>query len=246
MTMHEDADATETGEWLDALRAVDLHRGADRANALVNRLVDEARRSGLYLPRSLTTAYKNTIPPEREEKSPGDREIEHRIRSVIRWNAMAIILRNNKDSSELGGHIASFQSAATLYDIGFGHFWHAPTDTHGGDLLFIQGHSSPGIYARAFLEGRLSEEQLLRYRQETGGGGLSSYPHPWLMPEFWQFPTVSMGLGPLMAIYQARFLKYLQGRGLAPRRFVWNPTFTMAADRPVHMTAGRMLSEEVV
>ncbi len=223
MTMHEDADATETGEWLDALRAVDLHRGADRANALVNRLVDEARRSGLYLPRSLTTAYKNTIPPEREEKSPGDREIEHRIRSVIRWNAMAIILRNNKDSSELGGHIASFQSAATLYDIGFGHFWHAPTDTHGGDLLFIQGHSSPGIYARAFLEGRLSEEQLLRYRQETGGGGLSSYPHPWLMPEFWQFPTVSMGLGPLMAIYQARFLKYLQGRGLANTegRKVW-------------------------
>ena len=223
MTMHEDADATETGEWLDALRAVELHRGADRANALVNRLVDEARRSGLYLPRSLTTAYKNTIPPEREEKSPGDREIEHRIRSVIRWNAMAIILRNNKDSSELGGHIASFQSAATLYDIGFGHFWHAPTDTHGGDLLFIQGHSSPGIYARAFLEGRLSEEQLLRYRQETGGGGLSSYPHPWLMPEFWQFPTVSMGLGPLMAIYQARFLKYLQGRGLANTegRKVW-------------------------
>jgi pyruvate dehydrogenase E1 component len=223
MTMHEDADATETGEWLDALRAVELHRGADRANALVNRLVDEARRSGLYLPRSLTTAYKNTIPPEREEKSPGDREIEHRIRSVIRWNAMAIILRNNKDSSELGGHIASFQSAATLYDIGFNHFWHAPTDTHGGDLLFIQGHSSPGIYARAFLEGRLSEEQLLRYRQETGGGGLSSYPHPWLMPEFWQFPTVSMGLGPLMAIYQARFLKYLQGRGLANTegRKVW-------------------------
>ena len=223
MTMHEDADATETGEWLDALRAVELHRGAGRANALVNRLVDEARRSGLYLPRSLTTAYKNTIPPEREEKSPGDREIEHRIRSVIRWNAMAIILRNNKDSSELGGHIASFQSAATLYDIGFGHFWHAPTDTHGGDLLFIQGHSSPGIYARAFLEGRLSEEQLLRYRQETGGGGLSSYPHPWLMPEFWQFPTVSMGLGPLMAIYQARFLKYLQGRGLANTegRKVW-------------------------
>ena len=166
---------------------------------------------------------KNTIPPEQEARSPGDRAIEHRLRSIIRWNALAIILRANKESSELGGHIASFQSAATLYDIGFGHFWHAPTDTHGGDLLFIQGHSSPGIYARAFLEGRLTEDQLLSYRQETAGKGLSSYPHPWLMPDFWQFPTVSMGLGPLMAIYQARFLKYLQGRGLAEttQRKVW-------------------------
>jgi pyruvate dehydrogenase E1 component len=190
---------------------------------LVNRLVDQARRDGLYIPRSLTTAYKNTIPPEQEARSPGDRAIEHRLRSIIRWNALAIILRANKESSELGGHIASFQSAATLYDIGFGHFWHAPTDTHGGDLLFIQGHSSPGIYARAFLEGRLTEDQLLSYRQETAGKGLSSYPHPWLMPDFWQFPTVSMGLGPLMAIYQARFLKYLQGRGLAEttQRKVW-------------------------
>jgi pyruvate dehydrogenase E1 component len=166
---------------------------------------------------------KNTIPPEQEQKSPSDRALEHRMRSIIRWNALAIILRANKDSSQLGGHIASFQSAATLYDIGFGHFWHAPSDTHGGDLLFIQGHSAPGIYARAFLEGRLSEEQLLNFRQETAGKGLSSYPHPWLMPDFWQFPTVSMGLGPLMAIYQARFLKYLHDRGLAettPRK-VW-------------------------
>jgi pyruvate dehydrogenase E1 component len=213
--MNDDADPAETGEWLDALKAVELHRGQERANLLVNRLVDQARRDGLYIPRSLTTAYKNTIPPEQEAKAPGDRAIEHRLRSIIRWNALAIILRANKDSSELGGHIASFQSAATLYDIGFGHFWHAPTEQHGGDLLFIQGHSSPGIYARAFLEGRLTEEQLLSYRQETAGKGLSSYPHPWLMPDFWQFPTVSMGLGPLMAIYQARFLKYLQGRGLA-------------------------------
>ena len=175
------------------------------------------------MPRSLTTAYKNTIPPEQEQKSPGDRAIEHRLRSIIRWNALAIILRANKDSSELGGHIASFQSAATLYDIGFGHFWRAPSDTHGGDLVFIQGHSAPGIYARAFLEGRLSEEQLLNFRQETGGKGLSSYPHPWLMPDFWQFPTVSMGLGPLTAIYQARFLKYLNDRGLAETttRKVW-------------------------
>ncbi len=223
MSTTGDTDSLETSEWLDALKAVQAFRGAERTNYIVNRLVDEARREGVYLPRSLNTAYKNTIPPEQEEKSPGDRAIEHRLRSIIRWNALAIILRANKDSSELGGHIASFQSAATLYDIGFGHFWHAPTDTHGGDLLFIQGHSSPGIYARAFLEGRLTEAQLLSYRQETGGVGLSSYPHPWLMPDFWQFPTVSMGLGPLMAIYQARFLKYLQGRGLAqtsPRK-VW-------------------------
>ena len=223
MSTMGDLDPTETGEWIDALGAVQQHRGSERTNFLLNRLVDQGRREGVYVPRSLNTAYKNTIPPEKEEKSTGNREIEHRLRSIIRWNAMAIILRANKDSSELGGHIASFQSAATLYDIGFGHFWHAATDTHGGDLLFIQGHSSPGIYARAFLEGRLSEQQLLNYRQESEGGGIPSYPHPWLMPDFWQFPTVSMGLGPLMAIYQARFLKYLHGRGLAdtaPRK-VW-------------------------
>jgi len=223
MSPQDDIDTTETAEWLDALNAVVAHRGAARTNYLVNRLVDEARREGIYVPRSLTTAYKNTISPEQEERSTGDRAIEHRLRSIIRWNALAIILRANKESSELGGHIASFQSAATLYDIGFGHFWHAPTESHGGDLLFIQGHSSPGIYARAFLEGRLTEDQLLGYRRETGGKGLSSYPHPWLMPDFWQFPTVSMGLGPLVAIYQARFLKYLQGRGLAEttQRKVW-------------------------
>ena len=174
-------------------------------------------------PFSLNTPYVNTISPEREERANWDRDIEHRIRSIIRWNAVAIILRANKESSELGGHIASFQSAATLYDIGFGHFWHAPSEKHGGDLIYIQGHSAPGIYARAFVEGRLSEQQLLNFRQEAGGNGLSSYPHPWLMPEFWQFPTVSMGLGPLMAIYQARFLKYLHGRGIADTadRKVW-------------------------
>ncbi|MGF6766134.1 pyruvate dehydrogenase E1 component [Paraburkholderia sp. GAS33] len=223
MNANDDLDPLETGEWLDALRAVQQHRGTERTNYLVNSLVAAARRDGVYVPHSLTTAYRNTLTPEQEEKSPGDRGIEHRLRSIIRWNALAIILRANKESSELGGHIASFQSAATLYDIGFNHFWHAPTDTHGGDLVYIQGHSAPGIYARAFVEGRLTEEQLLGYRQETGGKGLSSYPHPWLMPEFWQFPTVSMGLGPLMAIYQARFLKYLAGRGLAdtaPRK-VW-------------------------
>jgi len=223
MSKSSDTDPLETSEWLDALRAVQQVRGTERTNHIVSRLVDQARRDGIYVPQSLTTAYANTIAPEQEEKSPGDRAIEHRLRSIIRWNAMAIILRANKESSELGGHIASFQSAATLYDIGFGHFWHAANDAHGGDLIYFQGHCSPGIYARAFMEGRLTEQQLLGYRQETAGQGISSYPHPWLMPDFWQFPTVSMGLGPLMAIYQARFLKYLQGRGLAetaPRK-VW-------------------------
>ncbi|HEV7617300.1 MAG TPA: pyruvate dehydrogenase (acetyl-transferring), homodimeric type [Burkholderiaceae bacterium] len=223
MKIEHDLDPTETQEWLDAFKSVLAVQGPERTNYLLSKLVDEARRAGIYIPQSFTTAYANTIPPDKEERSPGNREIEHRIRSIIRWNALAIILRANKDSSELGGHIASFQSAATLYDIGFGHFWHAPAETHGGDLLYIQGHSSPGIYARAFMEGRLSQEQLLNYRQEVNGKGLSSYPHPWLMPDFWQFPTVSMGLGPLMAIYQARFLKYLEGRGLAKTegRKVW-------------------------
>ena len=223
MDIHRDLDPLETAEWIDSLKAVVAIRGPERANFLLGQLLEEARRDGLFIPQTLTTAYKNTIPPEREIAFPGNRDIEHRIRSVIRWNAVAIILRANKESSELGGHIASFQSSATLYDIGFGHFWHAATENHGGDLLYIQGHVSPGIYARAFIEGRLTEEQLLNYRQEVDGKGISSYPHPWLMPDFWQFPTVSMGLGPLMAIYQARFLKYLEGRGLAKTegRKVW-------------------------
>src|SRR5213080_4053291 len=223
MERMQDLDPVETGEWVDSLRAVLHHEGSVRATYLLEMLAEEARRAGIVQPSALNTPYVNTIPPEREERASWDRAIEHRIRSIIRWNAVAIILRANKDSSELGGHIASFQSAATLYDIGFGLFWRAPADNHGGDLVYIQGHSGPGIYARAFLEGRLSEQQLLNFRQETGGRGLSSYPHPWLMPDFWQFPTVSMGLGPLMAIYQARFLKYLHGRGLAdtgPRK-VW-------------------------
>jgi pyruvate dehydrogenase E1 component len=246
MKIESDLDPTETQEWLDALKSVVAAHGAERANFLLGKLVDEARRAGTYIPQSLNTAYSNTIPPELEEKSPGVREIEHRIRSIIRWNAVAIILRANAKSSELGGHIASFQSAATLYDIGFGHFWHAPSDTHGGDLLYIQGHSSPGIYARAFMEGRLTEEQLLSYRQETGGTGLSSYPHPWLMPDFWQFPTVSMGLGPLMAIYQARFLKYLGGRGLANTegRKVWAFMGDGEMDEPESLGAISMAGRE--
>jgi pyruvate dehydrogenase E1 component len=223
MLARTDADTVETGEWIDSLRAVLHHQGTERAAFLLEKLTDEAQHVGVSVPLTLNTPYVNTIPPEREERASWDRALEHRIRSIIRWNAVVIVLRANKESSELGGHIASFQSAATLYDIGFGHFWHAPSDKHGGDLVYIQGHSAPGIYARAFLEGRLSEEQLLNFRQETGGRGLSSYPHPWLMPEFWQFPTVSMGLGPIMAIYQARFLKYLHGRGIADTaaRKVW-------------------------
>jgi pyruvate dehydrogenase E1 component len=221
--MPQDLDPLETREWLDALDSVVTFDGTDRATFLLDELFSDARRSGVPVPYSANTPYLNTIPPDREAQHPGDLEIEYKIRSLIRWNAVATVLRANKESSELGGHIASFQSAATLYDIGFNHFWHAPSESHGGDLVFIQGHSSPGIYARAYVEGRFTEDQLLKFRQEVDGGGLSSYPHPWLMPEFWQFPTVSMGLGPLMAIYQARFLKYLHARGLADtaNRHVW-------------------------
>jgi pyruvate dehydrogenase E1 component len=221
--MSQDVDPLETREWLDALDSVVVFDGADRATFLLDELHSGARRSGVPVPYSANTPYLNTIPPDREPQYPGDPEIEQKIRSLIRWNAIATVLRANKESSELGGHIASYQSAATLYEVGFNHFWNAPTESHGGDLVFVQGHSSPGIYARAFAEGRLTEDQLLKFRQEVDGGGLSSYPHPWLMPEFWQFPTVSMGLGPLMSIYQARFLKYLQARGLADtsNRHVW-------------------------
>jgi pyruvate dehydrogenase E1 component len=223
MGIVNDHDPVETREWVDSLRAVVEHQGVERARYLLAQLRDEASRVGARPAFTLTTPYRNTIPPEQETKSPGNRDLEHKIRSAIRWNAVAIILRANKESSELGGHIASFQSSALLYDIGFGHFWHAPTQEHGGDLIYVQGHVSPGIYARAFVEGRLTEQQLLNFRQEAGGKGIPSYPHPWLMPGFWQFPTVSMGLGPLMAIYQARFLKYLEGRGLAKTadRKVW-------------------------
>ena len=192
----QDLDPVETREWLDALEGVIEVEGSPRAAFLLDALLGSARQEGVPVPYSATMPYLNTIPPEQEPKHPGDRAIEHKIRSIIRWNALAIVLRANKESSELGGHIASFQSAATLYDTGFTHFWRAPGERHGGDLVYIQGHSSPGIYARSFLEGRLSEEQLLDFREEVDGGGLSSYPHPWLMPDYWQFPTVSMGLGP--------------------------------------------------
>jgi pyruvate dehydrogenase E1 component len=221
--MPEDPDPRETQEWLEALDSVVEFDGAERAAFLLQQLQDEARRHAVKTPYSANTPYINTIPVDEQPPYPGDLEIEHKIRSLTRWDAVATVLKANKESSELGGHIASFQSSATLYDVGFNHFWNAPHEGNGGDLLFIQGHVAPGIYARAFLEGRLTEEQLLKFRQEVAGDGLSSYPHPWLMPDFWQFPTVSMGLGPLMSIYQARFLKYLHNRGLADTtdRHVW-------------------------
>jgi pyruvate dehydrogenase E1 component len=221
--MQGDLDPVETREWLDSLDAVLAFDGPDRAYFLLDELIAEARRNGAPVPYSANTPYLNTIPPDREPKYPGDRAVEHALRSMIRWNAVALVLRANKESSELGGHIASFQSAATLYDVGFNHFWHGSSDGHAGDLVYFQGHSAPGFYARAFLEGRLTEEQLDNFRMEVGGNGLSSYPHPFLMPDFWQFPTVSMGLGPLMAIYQARFMKYLHNRDLADtaNRHVW-------------------------
>ncbi|MCX7815501.1 MAG: pyruvate dehydrogenase (acetyl-transferring), homodimeric type, partial [Tepidimonas ignava] len=207
-----DADPQETREWLEALDAVIEREGPERAHYLLEQLLEEAREHSIDLPFSATTGYVNTIEPDEEERSPGNLELEGRLRAYMRWNAMAMVVKANRlespDGSELGGHISPFQSLAHLLACGFNHFWHADdTDaggTHGGDLLYIQGHSAPGIYARAFLEGRITEEQLLNFRQEVEGKGLSSYPHPKLMPEFWQFPTVSMGLGPIMGIYQAR------------------------------------------
>ncbi len=218
-----DVDPQETREWLDSLDAVIEREGPARANFLLEQLVARARGSGAYIPYNANTAYMNTIPPDREERSPGDSEMEHRIRSLVRWNAMATVVRANKESSELGGHIASFASAATLYDVGFNHFFRAANDKFLGDMIYFQGHSAPGVYARAFLEGRVTEDQLVHFRQEVDGKGLSSYPHPWLMPDFWQFPTVSMGLGPLMAIYHARFTRYLRDRSIIPAqgRKVW-------------------------
>ncbi len=222
-TIAHDLDPQETREWIDAIEAVIERDGLERAYFLLRQLADRATTSGVASPYSATTPYINTIPPELEVRSPGNQEIESKLRAIIRWNAANMVVKANKESSELGGHIASFASAANLYDVGFNHFWHAPSETHGGDLIYMQGHSAPGIYARAFLEGRLTEEQLINFRQESDGKGVSSYPHPWLMPDFWQFPTVSMGLGPIMAIYQARFLKYLGNRGLADvtNRKVW-------------------------
>jgi pyruvate dehydrogenase E1 component len=247
MDMKSDLDPQETREWLDAIDGVIDNEGPDRAHFLIEQVIDKSRRRGAYLPFSANTAYINTIPADRQAHLPGDHAIEERIRNYARWNAMAMVVRANKHTN-VGGHIASYASAATLYDVGFNHFWHPASDSHGGDLVFIQGHSAPGVYARAFMLGRLTEEQMDNFRQEVDGKGISSYPHPWLMPDFWQFPTVSMGLGPLMAIYQARFMKYLQDRGLAQTegRKVWCFCGDGEMDEPESMGAIGMAGREML
>jgi pyruvate dehydrogenase E1 component len=243
---HNDADPVETREWLDALAAVIDREGVERAHFLLEQLVDLSRRSGAHIPFSSNTAYINTIPPQLQAPIEGNMELEERLRSYMRWNAMAMVVRANRGEGDLGGHIASFASLAQMLGTGFNHFWHAPQDGHGGDLLYIQGHSAPGIYARAFLEGRLTEEQLDNFRRDCDGVGLTSYPHPKLMPDFWQFPTVSMGLGPLQAIYQARFLKYLHARGIADtsNRKVWAFCGDGEMDEPESLGAIGMAARE--
>src|SRR4051794_33722712 len=246
MASQVEVDPQETREWLEALDAVVASDGPQRAQFLLERVVGHAQLTGAAPAPAGTTPYLNTIPPQDEPPYPVDEQLERRVRSIVRWNAIATILNANKTSSELGGHIASYQSAAVLYETGFNHFWHAPSEKHGGDLVYMQGHSSPGFYARAYLEGRLSEQQMSRFRQEVEGGGLSSYPHPWLMPEFWQFPTVSMGLGPIMAIYQARFLRYLTDRGLQNNegRKVWCFLGDGETDEPESLGSISMASRE--
>jgi pyruvate dehydrogenase E1 component len=241
-----DPDVLETQEWLDALEAVIEREGPERAHQLLEELIDLARRLGGYIPFRPNTAYINTIPPHLEKPSPGDAALEERNRSYMRWNAMVMVAKANKGGDDLGGHIASFASVGTLFGAGFNHFWHAPHEGHGGDLIFFQGHSAPGVYARSFQEGRLTEEQLLNFRREVDRKGISSYPHPWLMPDYWQLPTVSMGLGPIQAIYQARFLKYLHARGLADttNRKVWAFLGDGEMDEPESLGAIGMAARE--
>jgi len=243
---YKDLDPQETQEWLEALDAVLEREGAERAYYLLEKLQTRAHDYGTPIPYSANTPYVNTIPPELQTRAPGDPALEWKIRSLIRWNAIAMVVKANRKTTELGGHIASFASSATLYDVGFNHFWHAPSENHGGDLIYIQGHSTPGIYARAYLEGRITEEQLNNFRQEVDGNGLSSYPHPWLMRDLWQFPTVSMGLGSMMAIYQARFMKYLHHRGVlnTEGRKVWAFMGDGEMDEPESMGAISLAARE--
>ncbi|EBA08346.1 pyruvate dehydrogenase (acetyl-transferring), homodimeric type [Sagittula stellata] len=241
-----DLDPVESQEWQEAIEDVIERDGADRAHFLLDKAVQRARAAGTRLPFSATTPYQNTISPDDEVDMPGDLEMEWRIRTINRWNAMATVVKRNKESSEYGGHIASFASSAALYDVGLNHFWRSKSAIHGGDLVFFQGHVIPGIYARSFMEGRISEEQLKQFRSEVGGEGLSSYPHPWLMPDYWQFPTVSMGLGPLMAIYQARFMKYMENRGLIEKqdRKVWAFLGDGEMDEPESLGAIHLAARE--
>ncbi len=245
ITGQNDIDPTETKEWIEALQSVLDQDGSERAHFLIEQLVAATRQSGFDIPFSANTAYLNTIPVSRQAQFPGDATLEQRIRSYVRWNAMMMVLRANKHTN-VGGHIASFASAATLYDVGYNHFWHAASEHHDGDLIFTQGHLTPGDYARAFLLGRLTQEQLDSFRQEVDGNGLPSYPHPWLMQDFWQFPTVSMGLGPIMAIYQARFMRYLQDRGFADtsNRKVWSFLGDGETDEPESLGAIGMAGRE--
>ena len=240
-----DIDPAETQEWLEALAAIQEQDGNERVHFIIEQLVEKARQSGADIPFSANTAYVNTIPVEMQPKFPGMTTIERNIRAYVRWNAMMMVLRANRNTN-VGGHIASFASAATLYDVGHNHFWHAPSDAHGGDMVFVQGHSCPGDYARAFMQGRFTEEKMDQFRQEVGGNGLSSYPHPWLMPDFWQFPTVSMGLGPIMSIYQARFMHYMQDRGMAKTegRKVWAFLGDGETDEPETLGAITMAGRE--
>ena len=235
----EDIDPVETQEWLESIDSVLRAQGPERAHFLLEKLVDFTRRSGAYLPFKPNTAYLNTISKAQQPDYPGDRSLERRNEAFIRWNALAMVVHANRSNAEYGGHIATYASAATLYEVGFNHFWRARSTAHPGDMIYIQGHSSPGIYARAYLEGRFDEGQLQRFRQEVRGGGLSSYPHPWLMPDFWQYPTVSMGLGPMMAIFQARFVRYLEHRGIVPPsdRKVWAFLGDGEMDEPESMGA---------
>jgi len=240
-----DIDPLETQEWIESLQSVIDNEGDERAYFLVEQLLAAARKSGVDIPFSANTEYFNTIPVEQQPQFPGDTAIEQKVRSYIRWNAMMMVLRANRNTN-VGGHIASFASAATLYDVGQNHFWHGHTDDKNGDLVFTQGHSAPGMYARAFLQGRLTADQLDNFRQEVKGGGLPSYPHPWLLPDFWQFPTVSMGLGPIMAIYQARFMRYIQGRGFSDTsdRKVWAFLGDGETDEPESLGAIGMAARE--
>ena len=242
-----DIDPQETREWQESLRAVLDNQGPERTQFLVEKMMDYARRNGVKIPYKQTTAYLNTIPVSQQEKFPGDRAIERRIKSIVRWNAMAMVVRANKESAGIGGHISTYSSVATLYEIGFNHFFRGQDHPSGGDLVFFQGHSTPGIYGRSFLEGRLSKKHLQNFRRELAeGGGLSSYPHPWLMQDYWQFATVSMGLGPLMAIYQARFMNYLIDRKLVKNadRNVWAFLGDGEMDEPEALGAISLASRE--
>ena len=246
MTTRPEIEDDEAHEWAEALHDILEHAGKERAHFIIELLISEARRAGVHLPFKTTTAYVNTISPIDEERLPGDPQLEHRVRSLERWNALAMVAQAANTTTELGGHISSYASAATLYSIGFNHFFRGPSEENSGDLVYFQGHAAPGVYARAFLEGRLTEEQLRNYRRDVDGKGLTSYPHPWLMPDFWQFPTVSMGLGPITGIYQARFMKYLNDRDLKNEadRKVWVFTGDGEMDEPESLGAISLAARE--